>query len=112
MSNAINTIFKAIADPTRREIFHVLVVAGTALSITQVSDKFDISRQGVSKHIKLLNEAGMVKLETQGRETFCKADATPLLEVQNWLGAYDNFWDNKLDLLSKHLSNKKSDSST
>lgn len=108
MANTINTIFKAIADPTRREIFHVLVAAGTALSISQVSDKFHISRQGVSKHIKLLNEAGMVTLETQGRETFCKADARPLKEVQSWLDAYDKFWDRKLDLLGEHLDKKKS----
>ncbi|MFT6921034.1 MAG: DNA-binding transcriptional ArsR family regulator [Crocinitomicaceae bacterium] len=107
MSNKVNKIFKAIADPTRREIFHVLVAAGAALSINQVSEQFDMSRQGVSKHLKLLQEAGMVKVESKGRETFCVADANPLKEIQNWLSVYDRFWDEKLDLLSQHLDNKK-----
>ncbi len=103
MSEKVNKIFKAIADPTRREIFHVLVAAGTALSVNQVSEKFDMSRQGVSKHLKLLREAGMVQVESVGRETYCHADAQPLKEVQNWLDSYDQFWDEKLDLLGKHL---------
>lgn len=106
MSSKINQIFKAIADPTRREIFHVLVAAGAALSINQVSEHFDMSRQGVTKHIKLLEEAGMVQVESKGRERFCFADPGPLKEVQGWLDVYDKFWDEKLDLLSKHLDNK------
>jgi len=106
MSDKINQIFKAIADPTRREIFHVLVVAGAALSINQVSEHFDMSRQGVTKHLKFLEEAGMVQVQSKGRERFCFADPEPLKEVRGWLEIYDEFWGEKLDLLGKHLDNK------
>lgn len=101
--NKVNLIFRAIADPTRREIFHVLVVASTALTISQISDQFEMSRQGVTKHIKILEDAGMVKMHVDGRERMCFADPKPLKEVKTWIDAYDQFWDDKLDLLGKYL---------
>lgn len=102
MPDRINKIFKAIADPTRREIFHLLM-AGSALTIHQVADNFNISRQGVTKHIKLLEEAGMVSVKKQGRERYCYADPTPLREVKTWLETYDQFWDGALDSLKNYL---------
>ncbi len=101
-----NKIFKAIADPTRREIFHVLMVATTALSISQISDQFDISRQGVTKHIKLLEEAGLVNVKSEGRERFCEPDPTPLNEIKDWMAIYDKFWDDKLTKLDHYLKHK------
>ena len=68
MQDKITKLFKAIADPTRREIFHALVIAGSALSISQISNQFEISRQGVTKHIKTLEEAGLIHLDNKGRE--------------------------------------------
>jgi len=106
MPDAVNKIFKAVADPTRRKIFNVLVLASTALSINQISDHFDISRQGVSKHIKLLQEAGLVRMKTQGRERFCYANPKPLKKVRNWVAHYEQFWDQKLRMLQKHLDKK------
>jgi len=105
MSEKRNRIFKAIADPTRREIFHLLVI-GSALSISQLSTQFDISRQGVTKHLKLLEEANMVKIEPKGRERYCIAFPSALKEIKDWLSFYDVFWDNKLDALGKHLDQK------
>ncbi|GJM35878.1 MAG: transcriptional regulator [Saprospiraceae bacterium] len=102
----INKIFKVIADPTRREIFHILMIATTALSITQISEQFEISRQGVTKHIKLLEEAGLVRTIEQGRERFCEANPTPLNEIKNWLAVYDKFWDTKLRKLDDYLNRK------
>lgn len=102
MSELGNKIFKAIADPTRREIFHLLVV-GSALSISQISNEFEISRQGVTKHIKILEEARMVELKTKGREKYILAKPNALKEVKDWLAFYDKFWDDKLDALGKHL---------
>ena len=106
MPSAVNRIFKAVADPTRREIFNVLILASTALSINQISDHFDMSRQGVTKHIKLLQEAGLVRINAQGRERFCLAIPEPLKEVKNWVTYYEQFWDQKLSMLEKHLDNK------
>lgn len=99
----ISKILKAIADPTRREIFHALVVASIAMPITQISEQFDISRQGVTKHIKTLEDAGLIVISTQGRERFCQADPKPLKKVYDWLGFYDKFWDSALDRLDDHL---------
>ena len=99
----VNKIFKAIADANRREIFRVLVVAGTALSMTQIADQFDISRQGVTKHIKLLEDAGLVDIETKGRERYCIANPKQLQHIKDWVAFYDKFWDKKLDVLGKFL---------
>jgi DNA-binding transcriptional ArsR family regulator len=102
----INRIFKAIADPKRREIFHALVIASAAMPITQISAQFDISRQGVTKHIKTLESAGLVSIKKDGRESVCYANAQPLKEVNKWLKFYEIFWDDKLKYLGDFLDNK------
>ncbi|GAA3634347.1 ArsR/SmtB family transcription factor [Flavivirga jejuensis] len=107
MQDKITKLFKAIADPTRRDIFHALVIATSALSITQISSQFDISRQGVTKHIKTLEEAGLVNINTNGRERFCYANAKPLKEVSKWVEFYTQFWDNSLQNLEDFLNNSK-----
>lgn len=106
MQDSITKLFKAIADPTRREIFHALVIATSALSITQISNQFDMSRQGVTKHIKTLEDAGLVQLVSQGRERFCNANAKPLKELNKWIQFYEQFWDEALDNLGSYLDNK------
>ena len=106
MQDKITKLFKAIADPTRRDIFHALVIATSALSISQISNQFDITRQGVTKHIKTLEEAGLVYINTQGRERFCNANAKPLKEVNKWLKFYEQFWDDKLGNLGDYLDSK------
>ena len=106
MQNKINKLFKAIADPTRRDIFHALILATSALSITQISNQFEISRQGVTKHIKTLQEAGLVNIDAQGRERFCNANPKPLKEVNKWIQFYSQFWDDSLQNLGDYLDNK------
>jgi DNA-binding transcriptional ArsR family regulator len=99
----LTKIFKAIADPTRREIFHVLVVASAALSITQISDRFDMTRQGLTKHLKQLESAGLIMVKPEGRERFCEANLYPLKQINEWVQFYDKFWDEKLDNLDRFL---------
>lgn len=106
MQDKITQLFKAIADPTRREIFHALVIATSALSITQISNQFSMTRQGVTKHIKTLEEAGLVQIAPQGRERFCNANPKALREVDKWLKFYSQFWDNKLSALEDFLNTK------
>ena len=108
MQDKISKLFKAIADSKRREIFHALVVATSTLTITQISNQFDISRQGVTKHIKILEDAGLIYFNNKGRERFCMVDAKPLKEVNKWLKFYEQFWDDSLDNLDIYLDNKKS----
>ncbi|WP_299272959.1 helix-turn-helix transcriptional regulator [uncultured Psychroserpens sp.] len=107
MQDKITKLFKAVADPTRRDIFHALVIATSALSITQISNQFDMSRQGVTKHIKTLEDAGLVHLDTKGRERFCNANAKPLKELNKWIQFYDQFWDDSLDNLDNYLNTSK-----
>jgi len=102
-SQHIDRIFKAIADPTRRRIFHTLVLASSALPITQIAHQFDISRQGITKHIKTLQEAGLIDIEAQGRERFCRAVPKQLKLVHDWVAFYDRFWSDALDRLEDHL---------
>ncbi len=106
MQDNITRILKAVADPTRREIFHALVVAATALPITQISNQFEISRQGVTKHIKTLEDAGLVQINSQGRERFCTANPKPLKQVNRWLKFYEQFWDDALGNLEDYLGGK------
>ncbi len=106
MPSNINKLFKAIADPTRREIFHALVIATSALSITQISNQFDMSRQGVTKHIKILNDAGLVNITEEGRNRFCLADPKPLKAINKWMQFYAQFWDDKLNDLENYLNHK------
>jgi DNA-binding transcriptional ArsR family regulator len=105
MQDKINKIFKAIADPTRREILHALVVASAAMPITNISAQFDISRQGVTKHIKILEEADLVNIKKSGRESIVYANPIPLKEIKNWLQFYEKFWDDKLKSLVDYLDN-------
>lgn len=108
MQDKITKLFKAIADPTRRDIFHALVIATSALSITQISNQFEMTRQGVTKHIKTLEEAGLVYIQSQGRERFCNANPKELQVVNKWLKFYEQFWDDKLGSLGAYLDNKSS----
>lgn len=108
MPNNLNKIFKSIADPTRREIFHLLVLASTALSITQISDHFEISRQGVTKHIRMLQNAGLIDMTQKGRERFCMANVQPLKAIHDWVKFYERFWDDRLKNLGDYLDKKGS----
>jgi len=108
MQDRITQLFKAIADPTRRDIFHALVIASSALSITQIANQFEISRQGVTKHIKTLEEAGLIHLDNKGRERFCYANAKPLKELNTWIKFYEQFWDDSFDNLDSYLNNQQS----
>jgi len=107
MQDRITKLFKAIADPTRRDIFHALVIATSALSITQISNQFEISRQGVTKHIKTLEDAGLVQIDNKGRERFCYANAKPLKEIDKWMKFYEQYWDDTLGNLEDYLNAPK-----
>lgn len=106
MQDSITKILKAIADPTRREIFHALVLAATAMPITQISGQFEISRQGITKHLKTLEDAGLVQINTKGRERYCYANPRPLKEVNQWLKFYEQFWNDALGNLGSYLDQK------
>ena len=94
-------VFKAIADPTRREIINL--IAHNNMNLNAVADNFDMSRPAVSKHIKILTECGLLVIKQQGRERFCQADLRQLQEVTDWAEQYRQFWMQKLDALGGFL---------
>jgi DNA-binding transcriptional ArsR family regulator len=94
-------VFQAIADPTRRQILGLL--SGHSLNLNAVSEKFDISRPAVSKHIRILTECGLVVIKQKGRERFCEAKLQKLNEVSEWIEQYRKFWAAKLDALETYL---------
>lgn len=99
-------IFQAIADPTRRQIIDLL--AHKTLNINDVVDKFDISRPAISKHIKILNNCGLLVIKKDGRNRYCRADTNKLLEVVEWAQRYSVFWNERLDALETALNKNES----
>lgn len=94
-------VFQAIADPTRREIIDLL--ADQFLPVNEVASNFEISRPAVSKHLKVLNECGLLKIRKEGRKRFCRADPRKLKEVLEWTAKYQKFWAQRLDTLEELL---------
>jgi DNA-binding transcriptional ArsR family regulator len=96
-SNPKHDVFQAIADPTRRSLMSLLI--DQELPVTVISGHYPISRTAVSKHLRVLAEAGLLKERKVGRETRYQMDLEPLRELKKWLSYYELFWDNKLSAL-------------
>src|SRR6478735_7091128 len=94
-------VFQAIADPTRRAILGLLAVQ--SLSLNAIADNFEVSRPAISKHVKVLEECGMITIEQQGRERICEARLEKLDEVAEWIAHYRKHWEKKLDSLEAYL---------
>src|SRR3954453_19810742 len=90
----LDQVYGAIADPTRREILGVL--AEGELNVGSLAERFPISLNGVSKHVKVLERAGMVERTVQGREHRLRLNPEPLREASMWLEHYRAFWDSRL----------------
>ena len=102
MNNLRRDVFQAIADPNRREILGLL--ANQTLTLNGVAEKFKISRPAVSKHIKILNECGLIDIKKEGRERYCEVRLEKLNEVSSWVEQYRKFWEEKLDALDDYLT--------
>ena len=96
--------FQVIADPSRRQILYLL--SKKSLTINALAENFDMSRPAVSKHIKVLNDAGFISIEDIGRERHCSLQQDGFKDLQKWLEYYDAFWGNKLQKLGTLLNNK------
>ena len=95
-------VFQAIADPTRRSI--IGMVAEKPLNLNSLAEQFDVSRQAISLHVKILTECGLIIIKQKGRERFCEAKLDPLSEVSKWIEQYRQFWESRLDSLEDYLS--------
>jgi len=94
-------VFQAIADPTRREI--ITLIASQTLTPNAVADSFDVSRQAISKHIKILTECGLIMITQQGRQRYCYIQADKLNEVSDWLADFRKQWNQRFDRLDNLL---------
>jgi DNA-binding transcriptional ArsR family regulator len=95
--SAKHDVFQAIADPTRRKLLKLL--SKEEMPVTAISEHFPISRTAVSKHLRVLADAGLVKERKAGRETRYKLEPEPLNELKDWLQYFELFWENKLSAL-------------
>jgi uncharacterized protein YndB with AHSA1/START domain/DNA-binding transcriptional ArsR family regulator len=98
-------IFQAIADPTRRAILTLIAIQ--ALTPNAMAEKFDMSRQAVSKHIKVLHECELIKPEQSGREIYYHFNAKKMKEFDNWLAQFRQNWETQFNQLD--INNKKTE---
>ncbi len=94
-------VFQAIADPTRRQIIGLL--ARRPLNLNSIAGKFDVSRQAVSLHVKILEECGLIRVKRLGRERYCTARMDGLNEVSKWIEHYKRHFESHLDALELYL---------
>jgi DNA-binding transcriptional ArsR family regulator len=96
-SDRLDEVFRALADPTRRAMLGDL--AAGPRTVGELAGPFDISLAGASKHIQVLERAGLIRREVQGRVHTCCLDARPLHMGAEWMRHYERFWTQKLDAL-------------
>jgi DNA-binding transcriptional ArsR family regulator len=101
----LSTTLLAISDPTRRAIVDRL--AHGPARITDVAKPFAMSLAAVSKHVKVLEAAGLVKRTRQGREHTLELDAAPLREVASWATRFEQYWTERLDRLEDYFKNRR-----
>ncbi len=98
-------IFQAIADPTRRAI--ITLIALHAMTPNALAEHFDMTRQAVSKHIKILAECQLVNQEQAGREIYYKLDTNKMKEIDKWLEQFRKIWESRFNQLDQVLSTIK-----
>jgi DNA-binding transcriptional ArsR family regulator len=101
----LDQVYGALADPTRREILGVL--AEGEINVGSLAERFPISLNGVSKHVKVLERAGLVERTIQGREHRLRLNAEPMQQAAAWLDHYRKFWNARLDALEEYLESRK-----
>jgi DNA-binding transcriptional ArsR family regulator len=101
----LNGIFHALADGTRRSLLEK-IKAGP-VRVTTLAEDYPVSLNAISKHLKVLEKAGLIKRNIEGRVHLCKANPEELRTAEDWINEYTNFWNNKLDNLEAYVSKKK-----
>jgi len=97
----LDTIFHALGDRTRRRMLREL--AGAELTVSQLAEPFAMSLAAASKHVKALENAGLIRREVRGRTHLCRLDPRPLASAHHWLSFYERFWTERLDVLERLL---------
>ena len=101
MTDSLSTTFAALADPTRRAILARLASGET--SVTKLAEPFEMSMPAVSKHLKVLERAGLIARGREAQWRPCRLQAGPLKEVAGWVEHYRRFWEESFDRLDEYL---------
>ena len=104
IQESLNRVFSAVADPTRRAILRSL--ANNPATITEIAKPFPVSLNAISKHVMVLERAGLIRREIQGREHLCTLEPRPFRDATAWLDHYRQFWDVRLDALEVYVARK------
>jgi DNA-binding transcriptional ArsR family regulator len=107
MSDSLGATFAALADPTRRAILERL--AHGEASVTELAEPFQVSLPAISKQLRVLEQAGLLIREKEGRVRRCRLDAEPMREAAEWLARYRRYWERQLDSLADYLNELQSE---
>jgi DNA-binding transcriptional ArsR family regulator len=100
-ADPLDAVFSALADPTRRAI--VVRLAEGEASVSELAEPFDVSLPAVTKHLAVLERAGLLEHHKEGRVRHCGLVAAPMRVADDWLSTYRVFWEQRLDSLTDHL---------
>ena len=101
----LDAVFAALAHPNRRAILEQL--AGGDASVSELAEPHKVSLPAISKHLRVLEDAGLVRVSPEGRVHRCRLDAAPLSAAFGWLTRYRVLWEDRFDRLAKHLEKKR-----
>jgi DNA-binding transcriptional ArsR family regulator len=104
-SHQLDLTFAALADPTRRAILARLTEGDS--TVGDLASPFEISRPAISKHLRVLERAGLVRRARDGRLSRCGLNASPLREAADWVEQYRQFWERQLDALARYLEEEE-----
>jgi DNA-binding transcriptional ArsR family regulator len=97
----LDRVFSALADPTRRQVLDAL--GGGSLAVSELAAPHGMSLPGFMKHLRVLEEAGLIARTKEGRVVSCELSAAPMQQAATWMQRYEKFWTEKLDSLARYL---------
>ncbi|MGX5817718.1 ArsR/SmtB family transcription factor [Chitinophaga lutea] len=103
--NAALDVFQVVADPGRRHM--LMLLSKERMTINELAENFDMSRPAVSKHVKILHEAGFISIEDEGRSRFCTIRQDGFRELQEWISYFDRFWQQKMENLGALMEKRE-----
>jgi DNA-binding transcriptional ArsR family regulator len=110
VENQLDMVFHALADPTRRGMLAQLALGET--SVGELAEPYSMTLAGASKHVKVLEQAGLVARKKIGRTHLCALQAKPLEEAERWLRQWEKFWNFRLDRLEAAIQRNKTTKET
>jgi DNA-binding transcriptional ArsR family regulator len=102
---ALDSVFAALSDPTRRRILDLL--ARAELCVTELANSFPVSLPAISKHLRVLEKAGLIRRERDGRVHRLRLEAKPMRDAATWIQRYRGFWEGQFDAMADYLEKQE-----